>query len=192
MRRAIQLIVLLTAATAVNAQETFEVSQTPQVRVVTNVGEFVIELDRVRAQETVSNFLSYVTDGHYPGTIFHRVLPGFIAQGGGYSVDMELKPAERTVINESGNGLSNLRGTVAMARAVDPHSANSQFYINLADNNDLNPRPTRWGYAVFGKVVEGMDVADQIGHTATGAAGEFDRNVPVESIVIERITLLQN
>jgi peptidyl-prolyl cis-trans isomerase A (cyclophilin A)/peptidyl-prolyl cis-trans isomerase B (cyclophilin B) len=103
---------------------------------------------------------------------------------------MQLKPIEGTVFNESGNGLSNLRGTVGFARTGEPHTGTSQFYINLADNLDLNPRPTRWGYAVFGKVVEGMEVVDEIGHAATGAGGEFDRNVPVTPITIERIVLM--
>lgn len=192
MRSSIIAFVLLTIPLAALAQETFAVSKEPRVRIVTSVGEFVVELDRVRAPLTVDNFLKYVTEGHYAGTIFHRVIAGFMAQGGGYTIDMKPKPAEREVANESGNGLSNLRGTIAMARTTEPHSANSQFYINLVDNLDLNPRPTRWGYAVFGKVVEGMEVVDRIGHTATGAGGEFDRNVPVEPIVIENMILLRN
>jgi cyclophilin family peptidyl-prolyl cis-trans isomerase len=178
------------APLAVNAQETFSVSSSPRVRVVTTAGEFVIELDRGRAPLTVEAFLRHVTSGHYAGTIFHRVVPGFVAQAGGYTVDMQLKPIEGTVFNESGNGLSNLRGTVGFARTGEPHTGTSQFYINLADNLDLNPRPTRWGYAVFGKVVEGMEVVDEIGHAATGAGGEFDRNVPVTPITIERIVLM--
>jgi cyclophilin family peptidyl-prolyl cis-trans isomerase len=185
-------VILLAAPFAGAAQDDLglEVSNEPRVQIETSVGDFVVELDRLRAPLTVENFLHYVNEGHYEGTIFHRVLAGFIAQGGGYTVDMKLKPTDETVYNESGNGLSNLRGTIAMARASEPHSATSQFYINLADNLDLNPRPTRWGYAVFGKVVEGMDVADRIGHTATGAGGEFDRNVPVEPIIIERMVIL--
>lgn len=181
---------LLLLLGTVSAQEAFEVNNEPRVRVETTLGSFVIELDRVRAPLTVEHFLQYVNDGHYPGTIFHRVLGGFIAQAGGYTADFEEKPAERTVFNESGNGLSNMRGTVGMARTNEPHSATSQFYINLADNLDLNPRPTRWGYAVFGTVVEGMDVVDEIGHKPTGSGGPFDRSVPVEPIEIENIVLL--
>jgi cyclophilin family peptidyl-prolyl cis-trans isomerase len=128
----------------------------------------------------------------YAGTIFHRVVQGFVAQAGGYTPDMKLKPTTTTVFNEAGNGLSNLRGSVGMARSNEPHSGTSQFYVNLADNIDLNPRPTRWGYAVFGKVVEGMDVVDDIGHRPTGAGGPFDRSVPVEPILIERIELLRD
>jgi peptidyl-prolyl cis-trans isomerase A (cyclophilin A) len=163
----------------------------PRVRVVTGAGSFVIELDRNRAPRTVEAFLKYVEEGFYSGTIFHRVVAGFIAQAGGYTADMEPKPVTANIVNESGNGLSNLRGTVALARTNEPHSATSQFYVNLADNIDLNPRPTRWGYAVFGKIVEGMEVADDIGHRPTAGGGPFDRNVPVEPIVIERIELIE-
>jgi cyclophilin family peptidyl-prolyl cis-trans isomerase len=190
MRLTILLLSSLLAASGL-AQETFQVSNQPRVRVYTTSGEFVIELDRARAPLTVEAFLAYVTNGFYAGTIFHRVVQGFVAQAGGYTVDMQLKETTGTIVNESGNGLSNLRGTVGFARSNEPHSATSQFYINLADNLDLNPRPTRWGYAVFGTVVEGMEVVDEIGHKPTGAGGPFDRSVPVEPIVIERIELLR-
>ena len=190
MRTLIILSALLAAPFGAAAQETFAVANAPRVRVVTTVGEFVIELDRVRAPLTVEAFLRHVTSGFYAGTIFHRVVPGFLAQSGGYTVDLALKPTEGSVVNESGNGLSNLRGSVGLARTNEPHSGTTQFYINLADNLDLNPRPTRWGYAVFGKVVEGMEVVDEIGHVPTDAGGEFDRNVPVEPIVIERVVLI--
>jgi cyclophilin family peptidyl-prolyl cis-trans isomerase len=190
MRSPIILLALLTAPSFSFGQETLAVTTNPRVQVVTTDGDFVIELDRERAPLTVETFLGYVNEGHYAGTIFHRVVAGFIAQAGGYTADLVLKPTDHNVVNESGNGLSNLRGTVGLARTGDPHSGNSQFYINMADNLDLNPRPTRWGYAVFGKVVEGMDVVDEIGHVPTGAGGEFDRNVPVTPIVIERMVLL--
>ena len=192
MRTKTTILALLLLPAAGLAQETFHVSNEPRVQVVTNVGEFVIELDRIRAPLTVENFLQYVNENHYAGTVFHRVVAGFIAQGGGYTPELKLKDAPHKVFNEAGNGLSNLRGTVGMARSNEPHSADAQFYVNLADNLDLNPRPTRWGYAVFGKVVEGMEVVDQIGHTATGAGGEFDRSVPVAPIVIQRMVLLAN
>ncbi|HEX6995587.1 MAG TPA: peptidylprolyl isomerase [Gammaproteobacteria bacterium] len=162
-----------------------------KVRVETNLGSFVIELHPDRAPLTVENFLSYVKEGHYEGTIFHRVVHNFIVQGGGYTEDFVEKPTPRGVVNESGNGLSNLRGTVGMARTNEPHSATSQFYINLNDNLDLNPRPTRWGYAVFGTVIEGMDVVDEIGDRPTGSGGPFQRDVPVEPIVIERVELIE-
>ena len=158
----------------------------PRVRVYTTAGNFVIELNRERAPITVDVFLGYVKQGFYNGTIFHRVIPGFIAQAGGYTADFKQKPVKTTVVNESGNGLTNLRGTVGFARTNEPHSGTSQFYINLADNVDLNPRPTRWGYAVFGKIVDdkekddGMRVVDEIGHRPTGAGGPFDKNVPVD------------
>lgn len=178
-------------AQPVLAQEAAPVTAAPRVRVVTNAGEFVIELDPLRAPLTVAAFLKYVKQGFYSGVIFHRVVAGFIAQAGGYTPDMQQKPVTESVVNESGNGLSNLRGTVGFARSNEPHSGTSQFYVNLADNVDLNPRPTRWGYTVFGKIVEGMEVVDDIGHRPTAGGGPFDRAVPVEPIVIERIDLIE-
>lgn len=181
----------LTTGLAYSQEEQAEVVSTdPRVNIVTNAGIFVIELDVDRAPLTVENFLAYAREGHYDGTIFHRVIQGFVAQAGGYTGDFQLKPTERMVVNEAGNGLSNLRGTVGLARTSDPHSGNSQFYINLVDNLDLNPRPTRWGYAVFGTVVEGMEVVDEIGHVPTGANGPFERNVPVQNIVIQRVEVI--
>lgn len=171
------------------AQAPATTSDNPRVTVTTNMGRFVIELDRLRAPLTVENFLQYVREGHYEGTIFHRVVHGFVAQGGGYTPDLQQKPAERQVVNEAGNGLSNLRGTVGMARTTDAHSANAQFYINLADNTDLDPRPTRWGYAVFGRVVEGLEIIDEIGYRPTGGSGMFSRDVPLEPIIIESMTI---
>jgi cyclophilin family peptidyl-prolyl cis-trans isomerase len=176
---------------AQDAQTAAPAGPTTRVRVVTTAGNFVIELDHNRAPRTVDAFLKYVKEGFYSGLIFHRVVAGFIAQAGGYTPDLMPKDVKESIINESGNGLSNLRGTVGMARSTEPHSATSQFYVNLADNVDLNPRPTRWGYTVFGKVVEGMEVVDDIGHRPTGGGGPFDRNVPVEPILIERIELVQ-
>ncbi|HEU4616973.1 MAG TPA: peptidylprolyl isomerase, partial [Gammaproteobacteria bacterium] len=136
---------------------------------------------------TVENFLKYVDAGFYDGTVFHRVVSGFVAQGGGYTADYQPKATNGNVANESGNGLSNLRGTVGVARSSEPHSGTSQFYINLADNLELDPRPTRWGYAVFGKVVEGMDVVDDIGHRPTGSGGPFTRDVPVDPVLIQKV-----
>ena len=159
----------------------------PRVRVVTSAGDFVIRLDPRRAPLTVEAFLEHVDSGFYEGTIFHRVIAGFVAQAGGYTEEMNLKETEGSVFNESGNGLSNMRGTVGLARSNEPHTGTTQFYVNLADNLDLNPRPTRWGYAVFGTVEEGMEVVDNIGHSPTAGGGEFVRNVPVTPIVIERI-----
>jgi cyclophilin family peptidyl-prolyl cis-trans isomerase len=162
----------------------------PQVRVTTNLGSFVIELDAVRAPLTVEAFLGYVDQGFYSNTLIHRVAAGFVVQGGGYTPDFEEKPTGPPVFNESGNGLTNLRGTVGLARANEPHTGTSQFYINLVDNPDLNPRPTRWGYAVFGTVISGLETVDRIGDVATGAAGPFDRNVPAEPIIIQSIERL--
>lgn len=160
-----------------------------QVKVETSAGDFVIRLDEARAPLTVANFLEYVKSDFYAGTIFHRVVSGFVIQGGGYSADMALKPPRAAVFNESGNGLSNRRGTVAMARTAEPHSGDAQFYVNLADNLALDPKPTRWGYAVFGEVVEGLEVVDEIGHRPTGTKAGM-QDVPVEPVVIRRVTLL--
>jgi cyclophilin family peptidyl-prolyl cis-trans isomerase len=153
----------------------------------TNLGSFVIELDPARAPLSVSNFLDYVHAGHYQGTIFHRVISNFVAQAGGYDEKFAEKPTHASVPNESGNGLSNVRGTVGMARTGDPHSGNAQFYINLADNLSLDPKPSRWGYAVFGRVVEGMNVVDSIGAVATGQVGPFERDAPLKNVVIQKI-----
>ncbi len=192
MRLISLLLCLLLAPQLASAQaDAAPQSGAPRVRVVTSAGSFVIELDPLRSPKTVEAFLKYVKSGFYEGLIFHRVVAGFIAQAGGYTKDMEQKPVTEALFNESGNGLSNLRGTVGFARSEGPHSATSQFYVNLADNIDLNPRPTRWGYAVFGKVVEGMEVVDDIGHRPTAGGGPFDRSVPVDPIVIERIEPLE-
>jgi cyclophilin family peptidyl-prolyl cis-trans isomerase len=162
----------------------------PRVRVETNHGSFVLELDAARAPLTVASFLEYVRGGHYSGTIFHRVIANFIAQGGGYDEKRVEKPTREGIPNESGNGLSNRRGTVALARTGDPHSATAQFYINLADNAGLDPQPSRWGYTVFGRVVDGMRVVDDIGSVATGGTDEFE-HAPVKPIVIVKIEELK-
>jgi len=188
MRLASLLLCLLLAPTLGTAQEPSGAS--PRVRVETSIGSFVIELDRGRAPLTVDAFLKHAKEGFYSGLIFHRIVAGFVVQGGGYTADLQLKPTTGNVSNESGNGLSNLRGTVGFARSNEPHSGTTQFYINLADNVDLNPRPTRWGYAVFGKIVEGMEVVDDIGPRPTGPGGPFDRSVPIQPITIERIDIL--
>jgi peptidyl-prolyl cis-trans isomerase A (cyclophilin A) len=192
--RAISLLLCLLLAPHFAAAQDSDApppSSAPRARVVTNAGNFVIELDPLRAPKTVEAFLKYAKSDFYNGVIFHRVVAGFIAQAGGYTADLQQKPVTEAVFNESGNGLSNLRGTVGFARSNEPHSGTSQFYINLADNIDLNPRPTRWGYAVFGKIVEGMEVADDIGHRPTAGGGPFDRSVPVDPITIERIEVLE-
>jgi cyclophilin family peptidyl-prolyl cis-trans isomerase len=155
----------------------------PQVEMVTSSGTFVLELDRNRAPVTVENFLSYVKEGFYKDTIFHRVIEGFVIQAGGYTKDFEEKETKPDIINESGNGLKNQRMSIGMARNNLPHTGSSQFYINLANNYPLDPMPTRWGYAVFGDVIDGMDVIDAIGHSATESKQDF-QNVPVAPIII--------
>jgi len=164
----------------------------PEVRIVTSEGDFVVQLDPMRAPITVRNFLEYVKSGFYDGTIFHRVVPGFVIQGGGFTTDYKEKKTRDPIPNESGNGLSNLRGTIAMARTRDPHSATSQFYINLADNTKLDPSAARWGYAVFGKVVSGMDVVDKIASVPTGPAGPFRKDAPQVPVVIKQVALLKS
>lgn len=186
-RLGIGLVTLLLCAGAAWAQGT-PASTTAgpvQVRFTTTLGAFTLELDGARAPLTVANFTQYVRDGHYAGTIFHRVIGNFVAQAGGYTADGTEKPTRPAVFNESGNGLSNRRGTVAMARTDDPHSATSQFYVNLVDNLSLDPGPSRWGYAVFGRVTEGMDVIQRIASVPTGAKGPFEDDAPLEPIVIE-------
>jgi len=155
----------------------------PQVEMVTSSGTFVLELDRNRAPVTVENFLSYVKDGFYKDTVFHRVIEGFVIQAGGYTKDFEEKETKPEIINESGNGLKNQRMSIGMARNNLPHTGSSQFYINLINNNRLDPMPTRWGYAVFGDVIDGMDVVDAIGHSATESKQGL-QNVPMAPIII--------
>jgi cyclophilin family peptidyl-prolyl cis-trans isomerase len=181
--RSLVLALGLVALTAIGAEPT-------QVKVETSAGDFVLQLDEVRAPLTVANFLKYINDGFYDGTIFHRVVNGFVIQGGGYTPDMTLKPPRPGLVNESGNGLTNKRGSVAMARTAEPHSGDSQFYVNLADNLALDPKPTRWGYAVFGEVVQGLEIVDEIGHRVTGnKAGMQD--VPLEPVIIRKVTVLK-
>jgi cyclophilin family peptidyl-prolyl cis-trans isomerase len=163
----------------------------PRVRIETNKGAVIVELDPNRAPLSVANFLEYVRSGHYQGTIFHRVIGNFVAQGGGYDEKQVEKPTRAKVPNESGNGLSNKRGTLAMARTGDPHSATAQFYVNLADNLALDPQVSRWGYAVFGRVVEGMDVMDSIGGVETGQVGTFKSDAPLKAVIIQKMEELK-
>jgi peptidyl-prolyl cis-trans isomerase B (cyclophilin B) len=145
-----------------------------------------LELDAEKAPKTVANFIAYVEAGHYDKTIFHRVIDGFMIQGGGFESGMKQKPTRDPVENEAKNGLKNERGSVAMARTSDPHSASAQFFINLSDNGFLDyPAQDGWGYCVFGKVVEGLDVVDKVRSVKTGRSG-FHQDVPVEDVVIER------
>jgi len=150
-----------------------------------------MELDPQRAPLTVASFLEYVKAGHYTDTVFHRVIGNFVVQGGGYDTQYVEKPTRPGTPNESGNGLSNRRGTVGLARTGEPHSGTAQFYVNLADNAALDPQPSRWGYTVFGRVIEGMNVVDDIGAVATGNVGPFDRDAPMQPILIKRVEVLQ-
>src|SRR6202046_1635877 len=136
----------------------------PQIQVFTSMGNFTIELNQERAPLTVTNILAYVDSGHYSNTLIHRVVANFVIQGGGFNVDYSPKAAPLKVNNESGNGLSNVRGTVGLARSSDPHGGNAQFYVNLSDNAALDPNASRLGYAVFGRVIDGMDVVERIGN----------------------------
>jgi peptidyl-prolyl cis-trans isomerase A (cyclophilin A) len=163
----------------------------PQVRVITSMGDFVIELYPDRAPLSVANFLQYVNEGQYSQTLLHRVIAGFLVQGGGFAAaDEAARPTRASVVNESGNGLQNKRGWVGMARTEAPHSANCQFYINVADNPELDPLPVRWGYAVFGRVIDGMDVLDRISTVPTGSEGKFKTDAPLTKVIIEKMELV--
>jgi peptidyl-prolyl cis-trans isomerase A (cyclophilin A) len=163
----------------------------PQVKVTTNMGDFVIEVRSDRAPLTAANFLRYVREGFYTNTLIHRVIANFVIQGGGHdATTLKLKPTHDAIFNESGNGLQNKRGAVGLARGEPPHSGNAQFYVDMVDNPDLDPVPTRWGYTVFGRIVSGMDVIERIGETPTGATGPWKSDAPLKPVIIEKIELL--
>lgn len=160
----------------------------PQILLETTSGDILLELDPEKAPKTVENFLKYVDEGFYDNTIFHRVIPNFMIQGGGLNAKMQEKPTHAPIPNEADNGLKNSRGTIAMARTADPHSATAQFFINHSDNDFLNhtaPTQDGWGYAVFGKVIDGMDVVDKIAKTKTRSAGMYD-DVPIDMVLITK------
>jgi peptidyl-prolyl cis-trans isomerase A (cyclophilin A) len=166
----------------------------PLVKIETNMGDMVLQLDTVRAPLTVAAFLQHAEAHKYDGTSFYRIVPGFVLQAGDFSADYKPLPEEKPVPNESGNGLSNLRGTIGLAREADPHTGSYVFYLNLADNRKLDPRPDRWGYAVFGQVVEGLDVMDKIAavptqHLMTPHQDEFT-DAPVTPVTIEKVVVL--
>ena len=168
------------------------VSAAPSVEMQTSLGKIVLELDSAKAPKSVENFLQYARSGQYDGTIFHRVMNDFMIQGGGFTKDMSEKPTKAPIPNEAKNGLKNLRGTIAMARRNEPHSATSQFFINHRDNTNLDyPGHDGWGYAVFGKVTQGMDVVDKIAQVPTGNRG-MHQNVPVTPVVIESVKILSD
>ncbi|CAB3791815.1 MULTISPECIES: peptidylprolyl isomerase [Paraburkholderia] len=162
------------------------------VELHTNHGVIKLELDAEKAPKSVENFLNYVKAGHYDNTVFHRVIDGFMIQGGGFEPGMKQKPTAEPINNEANNGLKNVNGSVAMARTNDPHSATAQFFINVNDNDFLNhssPTPQGWGYAVFGKVVDGMDVVEKIKKVKTGSKG-FHQDVPADDVVIEKAVIV--
>jgi peptidyl-prolyl cis-trans isomerase B (cyclophilin B) len=163
------------------------------VELHTNHGVIKLELDAEKAPKSVENFLNYVKAGHYDNTVFHRVIDGFMIQGGGFEPGMKQKPTEAPITNEANNGLKNVNGSVAMARTNDPHSATAQFFINVNDNDFLNhssPTPQGWGYAVFGKVVEGLDIVEKIKKVKTGSKG-FHQDVPADDVIIEKAVIVE-
>ena len=183
------------SATATNSTTEGNSNMTtePRVKLQTNHGDIVIQLNAEKAPKTTANFLEYVREGFYDGTIFHRVINNFMIQGGGFEAGMKQKKTRQPIENEANNGLRNDRYTIAMARTSDPHSATAQFFINVADNDFLNhtaPTSNGWGYAVFGQVVEGTDTVDKIKAVKTGSRG-FHQDVPAEDVVIEKATVVE-
>jgi peptidyl-prolyl cis-trans isomerase A (cyclophilin A) len=184
-RSALVLAAALTFAATGYAQ-----TPAPRVKLATSAGDIVVELDAAKAPKSVENFLQYVKDKHYDGTVFHRVIDGFMIQGGGFTADMQQKPTRAAIPLEASNGLKNDKYTVAMARTGNPNSATSQFFINVKNNDSLNaPNPDGYGYTVFGKVVAGTDVVDKIRAVATGNKAGM-QNVPLEAVTIKSATLL--
>mgnify|MGYP006324172219 CR=1 FL=1 len=188
---------LVAAATALLALPALAAN--PKVEFDTTAGKIVVELNPAAAPKTVANFLDYVNAKHYDGTQFHRVIDGFMIQGGGFTADYKQKPTKAPVVNEaeqsSKAGLLNVPGTIAMARTSDPNSASSQFFITVSDNKSLNfrsPDPAGIGYTVFGKVVSGMDVVNKVAKAPTGAGGPFPRDVPVEKVIVNKAVVLSN
>ena len=164
----------------------------PVVKLETSKGDIEVELNRMRAPITVDNFLRYVLEGEYDGTIFHRVMVGFVVQGGGYTKDIEEKKMYDSILNESGNGLENLFGSIAMARYDDPHSATRQFYFNMENNTSLDPSSRNWGYTVFGQVTNGMEVLQDIAMVETGYSEDLDaEDVPLEPILLIKASVLE-
>lgn len=185
------LALLLCTLSPVSAQSIQSNNLFPKVKFVTTEGEMIVELNRMRAPLAVDNFLKYVVAGDYDNTIFHRVIDDFVVQGGGFDTDFEPIETRDPVFNESGNGLQNNFGTIAMARQKDPHSATSQFYFNAADNEKLDPSRRRWGYTVFGRVIENDQLIRELAAVETDTHEETGYNdVPVEPLVIERVELL--
>ncbi|NNF48052.1 MAG: peptidyl-prolyl cis-trans isomerase [Desulfofustis sp.] len=192
------LIVLLTLIISSNVwaendcfpEDVLPENMFPVLEFVTSKGTIVVELNRNRAPATVNNFLRYVLDGHYNETIFHRVIADFVVQGGGYTAEFEERPVHEPVLNESGNGLANRSGSIAMARYNDPHSATSQFFFNMENNESLNPNSRSWGYKVFGDVIGGFEVLEKIAAVETGYSESLDApDVPVEPVMLVEVKL---
>ena len=180
-------------STSTPKQGVTSMSTNPRVKMTTSLGDIVITLDAVKAPKTVANFLAYVNDGFYNGTVFHRVIDGFMVQGGGFEPGLKQKPTKANVENEANNGLKNNKYTLAMARTSDPHSATAQFFINVANNDFLNhtaPTAQGWGYAVFGEVTEGKDIVDKMRAVATANSG-FHQNVPTTDLLITKAVVLE-
>ena len=190
MRKTLVALILGFCTLLANAAD--KVPAHPYIKMETTEGTMILELDGRQAPLTVGHFLELVDSGYYDGLIFHRVIAGFMIQAGGYTPGLKLKETDDSIPNESGNGLTNVRGTIAMARTSDPHSANSQFFINVVNNERLDPTKKivngRWGYTVFGQVIEGMEVADQIAAVQTGPQGPLKSDVPIVPVVIKKMS----
>ncbi len=192
IKKSIHRVVLILAALSMLPITTTANETNPMIKLTTSMGEITIEMYPNEAPATVQNFLNYVESGFFDGLIFHRVIEGFMIQGGGFAPDMQQKKSGEPIQNEADNGLKNETGTLAMARTGDPHSATAQFFINLENNDFLNhtgKNPQGWGYAVFGKVTEGLDVVDKIGSVSTYTAGAYS-DVPVEPVIIENVQVI--
>ena len=188
-----RLLAFLLSLTLGVAMSSATASSNPRVQLETSLGNIVLELDAEKAPKTVENFVQYVKDGHYDGVVFHRVIPNFMIQGGGYDEKMKERSTRAPIKNEASNGLKNVRGSIAMARTSNPNSATSQFFINVADNKRLDfraPDAQGYGYTVFGKVVSGIDVVNKIAAVPTGAAGPFASDVPKERVMIKAAKVL--
>ena len=191
MFRALLVVILLSVSQLALAIDIQKNTLYPKVELDTTMGKIVVELDRTRAPITVDNFLSYVVKGEYDNTIFHRIIPEFVVQGGGLDPDLKEKKEMDPIVNESGNGLSNGLGTIAMARENSPHTATRQFYFNVADNERLDPSTRRWGYAVFGEVTEGLEVLEKMSQVKTDFNKTLEwADVPVEAIILKKAVLL--
>ncbi|MFT5236084.1 MAG: peptidyl-prolyl cis-trans isomerase A (cyclophilin A) [Shewanella sp.] len=191
MLRMFNALILLCLSQTVFAIDIQPNTLYPQVQLDTSMGKIVVELDRTRAPLTVDNFLTYVVKGHYDNTLFHRVIAEFVVQGGGLDLKQEERPVAAPIVNESGNGLSNTFGTIAMARDQNPHSATSQFYFNVGENVRLDPSSRRWGYAVFGEVIEGAEVIQAMSSVKTEQNLKLQwPDFPIKDIILEKATLL--